>query len=136
MWHRLSLTCDPQVPISVLQASWVAICSLVFVLFITSVEILIFVFLFFTLHSLESYWILIMWFLAAFSSYSVLVWHHSQIIYLELKLTAPQFRLSVKKILDPGQIPWNIAWYFLTIWLSTNMWNIFNRAVCSYSDFS
>lgn len=87
---------------------------------------------------LKSYWILILWFLATSSSHPALVWHHSQITYKELKLAIPQFRLSVKKIvvLDPGQITWNIAWYFLTIWLSANVWNLLNRAACSYFYFS
>lgn len=132
--HWLSLLCDPLLPISVFQASWVASCLFVFVLFFTSVEMLVLRFLFTTLHSFESYWILIVQFLAASSSHPALIWHHSQIIYEEMKLTVPQFRLSVKKVvvLDPGHIPWNIAWYFLTIWLSTNIWNILNRAVCYF----
>lgn len=95
--NGLLLLCDPQLPISVLQASWVASCLLVFVLFITSVEMLILIFLFTTLHSLESYWILILRFLAASSSHPALVWHHSQITYKALKLTVPQVRVSVGK---------------------------------------
>lgn len=49
------LTCDPQLPISFLQASSVADCFFVFVLFITCMEMLIFVLLFTKLHPLESY---------------------------------------------------------------------------------
>lgn len=62
--HWFMLTCDPQLPISFLQASSVANWFFVFVLFITCMEMLIFVLLFTKLHPLESYWILIQWFLA------------------------------------------------------------------------
>lgn len=104
VWHWFMLTCDPQLPISFLQASSVASCSLVFMLFITSVEMLIFVFLFTKLHSLELYWILILWFLAASTPCPRLVSFTDQ---LRGVLTVPMFRLSVKIliVLDPGQIP-------------------------------
>lgn len=49
------LTCDPQLPVFFLQASSFASCFLVFVLFITSVEMLILVFLFTKSRCPESY---------------------------------------------------------------------------------